>query len=241
MREEGLDRINYMITPPIIRTLEQIKFNDTIEISCDFCKSIFQCSKRHLYKQIKNNKSDVYCSRACAANARNKAKNYGTKQCQCKNCNAFVKRVTKEIKKSKSGNIFCSVSCAATYNNKNKVYGIKRAKLEVWLESKLRELFPVLEFHFNRKNAINSELDIYIPSLKLAFELNGIFHYEPIYGSDKLKNIQNNDNRKFQACLEQNIELCIIDTSQQIRFTESSSVKYLNIIKQLINSKLLAS
>ena len=74
-------------------------------------------------------------------------------------------------------------------------------------------LFPSLEFHFNRKDTINSELDIYIPSLKIAFELNGIFHYEPIYGPEKLGQINNNDERKMQACIEHGIELCLIDVS----------------------------
>lgn len=58
-------------------------------------------------------------------------------------------------------------------------------------------------------------MDIYIPVLSLAFELNGIFHYEPIYGEGKLLSIQNNDDRKFQACLEHDIELCIINSSEQ--------------------------
>ena len=81
------------------------------------------------------------------------------------------------------------------------------------------------------------ELDIYIPSLKLAFELNGIYHYEPIHGSDKLNKIQNNDNRKFQACAEQGISLCIIDTSSQSYFKENTSEKFLKIIINIINSK----
>ena len=90
------------------------------------------------------------------------------------------------------------------------------------------------------KDTIKSELDIFIPALKFAFELNGIFHYEPIYGQDKLKSIINNDDRKFQACLEHNIELCIIDSSKQKRFTEQLSKQYLNIICDIINKKLLS-
>ena len=73
--------------------------------------------------------------------------------------------------------------------------------------------------------------------MNLAFELNGIYHYEPIHGNDKLLKIQNNDNRKFQACLEQGIELCIIDSSQQKYFKKQSSEKYLNIISTIINNK----
>ena len=90
---------------------------------------------------------------------------------------------------------------------------------------------------FNDKQTINSELDIYIPSLKLAFELNGIYHYEPIHGQHKFNQIQNNDNRKFQACLENNIELCIIDSSGLKYNKPEKFKKYFDIIKAIINSK----
>jgi len=132
---------------------------------------------------------------------------------------------------------FCSRSCAAKYNNANKMHGYRRSKLEIVAEQKLIEKFPTLEIHFNRKDAINSELDIYIPQLKLAFELNGIFHYEPIYSEKQLEYIQNNDNRKFQACIERSIELCIIDTSKQKRFSERSSQQYIDIIFNIIEKK----
>lgn len=110
--------------------------------------------------------------------------------------------------------------------------------MEIWLEGQLPKLYPKLEFHFNRKDTINSELDIYIPSLKLAFELNGIFHYEPIYGQKKLGQIQNNDNRKFQACLEKDIELCIIDVSGLKYFKPDKVQEYLDIITSVIFQKL---
>ena len=105
-----------------------------------------------------------------------------------------------------------------------------------WDEKKLISLYPTLKIDFNKKNAINSELDIYIPSLKLAFELNGIYHYEPIHGSNKLNQTQNNDQRKFQACYEHGISLCIIDTSKQKYFKENTSQEFLNIIVDIIDS-----
>jgi hypothetical protein len=141
-----------------------------------------------------------------------------------------------KLKKTKHH--FCSKSCAGKYSNSHKTKGTRSSKLEKWLAEKLVNLYPNLKFHFNRKDTINSELDIYIPSLKLAFELNGIFHYEPIFSKEKLDKIQNNDNRKMQACLEQGIELCIVDTSKQKYFKEQTSAQFLKIIQDIILLKL---
>lgn len=156
----------------------------------------------------------------------------------CMNCGKLFMKYQSEL--IKYPNSFCNHSCAATYSNTHKTKGIKRSKLEKWLESKLSELYPKLEIHYSRKDAINSELDIYIPSLKLAFELNGIFHYEPIFGEEKLNQIQNNDGRKFQACLEKGIELCIIDSSKQKYFKESTCLPFLEIITKIVNEKISA-
>ena len=110
--------------------------------------------------------------------------------------------------------------------------------LTVWIQSKLDELYPNLEIHYNRKEAINSELDIYIPLLNLAFELNGVFHYEPIFGVDKLQKIQENDQSKSKACYDAKIDLCIIDTSNQKYVKPKTSQKYLDIMIKIINERL---
>lgn len=208
----------------------------TIEINCTYCNKIKRIPLS-AYNQSKT--GNHFCSTLCSAKFNSPRRIYNTTiKTNCKNCNAEINVQFAKHKKSKSGNHFCSQSCAGIYNNTHKTTGSRRSKLEKYLEFELIKLFPELEIHFNRKDIINSELDIYIPSLKLAFELNGIFHYEPIYGQDKLNQIQNNDHRKFQACLEQNIELCIIDTSRQKYFKEQSSKKYLNIITNIIYVKL---
>lgn len=192
---------------------------------CSFCNNQFERSKRNSCTSIKKG-CKPYCSKKCSSLGKTTKKSLN-----CTYCNKSFLKILSEI----GNNNFCSRSCACTYNNLNKKHGNRRSKLESYLENQLNKLFPNLEILYNNKEAIKSELDIYIPSLKLAFELNGIFHYEPIYGPEKLTYIQNNDNRKFQACLERGIELCIIDTSSQTRFTEKSSQKYLEIIKKIIN------
>lgn len=155
---------------------------------------------------------------------------------RCKQCDKQFQKKRREIKKSP--NHFCSLSCAVTYKNTHKTHGTRRSKLEVWLEQQLPSLYPSLEFHFNRKDAINAELDIYIPSLKLAFELNGPLHYEAIFGPEKLAQIQNNDERKFQACLEKGIELCLVDVSTFKNYTTTGANTFLEMIKQVINGKV---
>lgn len=154
----------------------------------------------------------------------------------CNQCKNQFHRKTSQLKRST--NNFCSRSCAATYNNTHKTHGTRRSKLEVWLAQQLPSLYPLLEFHFNHKDAINAELDIYIPSLKLAFELNGLFHYEPIFGPEKLAQIQTNDERKFQACLEKGIELCLIDVSSFSYFKVEGAQKYLNGMQEIIDKKI---
>lgn len=194
-------------------------------LSCSNCKQDF----KRATNQCRNTS---FCSRNCYKQS--KIKTLTLVCCECQS--TIIKRPC-EVNKSKSKNLFCSRKCAACYNNKNKSTGTRISKLENWLQLKLNTLYPSIDFHFNRKDTINSELDIFIPELKLAFELNGIFHYEPIYSKEKLSQIQNNDSRKFQACLEQGIELCIIDSSKQKYFSEKSSQKYLDIIVNIIDSK----
>ena len=168
---------------------------------------------------------------------------------KCENCHCIFTREKRAIQKvlkhisingSKQGwGRFCNRSCSTKYiqlHTKNK--GDNRSKLERWIETKLNILYPNLEIHYSRRDTINAELDIYIPSLKLAFELNGVFHYEPIFGEDRLKSAKTNDERKFQACIENNIELCIINTTKLSgKFTDIKCEPYLKIVTDLINLK----
>lgn len=218
---------------PLYTEAEFLKTKSTekLALQCYTCHRKFYKPKKAISRLLTHGAASGQACKFCSLECSHR-KNGPLLHLQCTQCHKNI--ITTQGKRNKSKNPFCSQSCSATYNNTNKTSGHRRSKLEFWLEQQLQTLYPEFEFHFNRKDSISSELDIYIPSLKLAFELNGIFHYEPIYGADKLTQITNNDNRKFQACLENGIELCIIDTSRQKRFTEKSSMVFLDIINNII-------
>ena len=220
-------------TPEFLNYLSKLFSRDEIELQCPHCSKTFVRTKNVIQSKFgaHNSQKIIYCSHKCSSEALVSLQAVICLQCS----KAFMKQLNQV---QKYPNHFCSRSCAAKYNNTHKTTGTRRSKLEVWLETQVGTRYPSLEIHFNRKDTINSELDIYVPALKLAVELNGIFHYEPIYGSDKLASIKNNDGRKFQACLEKNIELVIIDVSKQKYFKEKTAQEYLNIICRIIDTKL---
>lgn len=149
----------------------------------------------------------------------------------CTNCGTMYKKGYYETKRY--NNNFCKHSCCAIYNNKRRTSGFKVSKLELFLqEHLLKERHSNLDFSFNDRHICDGyELDIYIPSLKLGFEINGIFHYKPIFGQDKLDNIVRKDIIKNSLCKNKKISLITIkDTS--IRF----SIKYGITILETINN-----
>lgn len=204
----------------------QAKSTYKLPCECYQCKNIFYKEKKiityHLKHPNNTRYSIKYCSKIC------ESQNRKTKiEITCNNCHTKFHKNPSEIKRTK--NHFCCKSCSATYNNKHKTMGSKRSKLELWIEQQLTLLYPNLKIDYNKSTAIGSELDIYIPSLNIAFELNGIFHYEPIYGINKLNQIKINDAK---------IDLCIIDTSSQKYVKPSTSQKYLDIILNIIKERL---
>jgi hypothetical protein len=212
---------------------DNAKSRQLLPLECLHCNEKFYKTK-HRIQQASQQSQEVtwdFCSRECKDNHQTTARSVF-----CSQCKKPLKKRQGEIKKTKHN--FCNSSCAAKWNNAHKTKGTRVSKLERWLAEQLVLLFPTLDFHFNRKDTINGELDIYIPTLKLAFELNGIFHYEPIYGPEKLGRMQSNDERKMQACHERNIELCVLDVSSVSYFKPTKVQKFLDIVVSVIHSKL---
>jgi hypothetical protein len=212
-------------------TIKELPAKKKLPFECEKCSITFYVERKRFQDALKSHPGrHKFCSKTCQTQAQ-----VTVLSMSCTHCGEVTQRRSSQHKHSKSGNVFCSSSCAAKYNNAHKTMGCRRSKLEQWLEQALTTHYPNLQFVFNGKETINSELDIYIPSLQLAVELNGIFHYEPIYGPEKLASIQNNDGRKFQACCEAGISLAIIDVSSMKHFKPKGAQRYFEIIKNIID------
>jgi transposase-like protein len=208
------------------------KSEEKLPCECYVCQETFYSIKKKITQELKTPDNRVkFCSKKCYI-----ANKTTSIYVSCSNCSKTVIKLLSEIKRNK--NHFCCQSCSATYNNKHKMTGYRRSKLEKWIEEQLLLMYPHLHIDFNKTDAVGSELDIYIPSINLAFELNGIFHYEPIYGIKKLNKVQDNDISKSKACHDNKIDLCIIDTSQQKYVKPHTSKKYLEIIINIIEERI---
>ena len=208
--------------------LDNYKSRDKLPLECEQCYETFYASKNNVQWAIKRKGYNYlkFCSHKCQNEKYDKKEEF-----PCHFCGKIKIHKQREIKNNKF--LFCSNSCSTKYWNAHKTWGSPRSKLEIWIEKQLGILYPYLNIEYNDRLTINAELDIYIPSLQLAFELNGIFHYEPIYGEEKLCKVQTNDDRKFQACIEQNISLCVIDTHGVKYFKEKN---FTTIFKHYYNN-----
>lgn len=135
---------------------------------------------------------------------------------------------------SKVGSNFCSRSCSASFNNRNKKYGLRRSKMEVFIEERLKQDFGDLLYLTSNKSVIGSELDFYFPSLKLAVEVNGILHYEPIYGQKTFDRIQMMDEEKRVNCESNGINLFVLNCKDDRYLKQELKEKRYQEVKEVI-------
>ena len=87
----------------------------------------------------------------------------------------------------------------------------KRSKNETLLCRWLRQSYPLLVVLNNDKHLIPGyEVDVVLPELKLGIEWNGITHHQPIYGKDKLNEVQTRDRRRAEIATESGVHLIVV-------------------------------
>jgi hypothetical protein len=198
-------------------------------IECKQCGKVFSPTYKQLWK-LKNNKVKyIFCSRSCGNAWQNK------KIClPCGQCGKPVYKQWHELKRSKSGNVFCNLSCANTWSNFTSKKKDSKSILEDYMQKQLKIDFPYLVILYNQNEVISSELDIYIPQLNAAIEINGPLHYTPALGKYRFDTIKANDVKKTQQCLDKGIQLYIMDASKFKYLSKSSKERYYPQIKNLI-------
>lgn len=209
------------------------KSRDKLPCECYNCHLTFTITKKRISDVLNPNLVDkgMFCSTKCSQEYQK------TKiEVNCHHCKNTIMKHEVMVNKNKFS--FCSNSCRTKYYNQHKTWGSNRSKLECWIAEQLTIKYNNLPIIYNDTKTIGSELDIYIPSLNLAFEINGIFHYEPIFGVDKLNRTIKNDNNKFKVCHDKGISLCVINTSKETYFKPTKSQKYLDIITEIINNNI---
>jgi hypothetical protein len=175
---------------------------------CLHCNKIFPLEK-HRVQRAAERRTGKYCSQTCARHARRTSQ-----EVHCANCNNLFRKHGVEIKRTSKH--FCSRSCAAQFNNRHKNLGAsRRSKAEDYLSNLRRQDFPALEIIQNNRALLSSglEVDIVIPRLKLAIELNGPVHYFPLFGEKKLAKIQAADISKQAEIQIIGYNLLVIDIS----------------------------
>jgi hypothetical protein len=172
-----------------------------MQVNCLNCNKSFE----KLSHEIKRTNNRNFCCRSC------RGKYYETKiEMMCGNCGAKISRYRKEAIKSKSNVCYCSSKCACTINMKTRKKS-RRSKCEILLHELLVNAFPKLTILSNDKTMLDGmEVDIAIPTLSLAIEWNGIVHFKPIYGEEKLHQIQTRDDIKIKIANNKNINLIVV-------------------------------
>ena len=175
------------------------------EYTCLQCNKTYKRPSNSDPSRKPNWSGKTFCSRAC----RGVYESLSISK-PCGFCGKLVTRPNAEFLSSKSGFLFCNKSCSCSYHNKYR-RKTRRSKHEKMLFNLIKHHFPNLKIIPNDKTMLDGlEVDIAIPELNIGIEWNGIVHFRPIYGQDKLNQIQYNDQKKLEIAKQKRINLIVI-------------------------------
>lgn len=192
---------------------------------CIICKSEFKVWKSHsnLLKCCKNDSCKKIHRKNIQKSIGEKNKVEKIKKiCQICNYEFYVLPCF-------NNRILCSKKCQLKFRAIKGAQGNKSiSKPQLIIYEFLKEIFndailcdvSILKFQ---------EIDIFIPSLNLAIEVQGRVHYEPIFGLKTFQRVQKNDKTKRTLLKNKNIMLLEIKVERESK--ESLILKTLEILK----------
>jgi len=107
------------------------------------------------------------------------------------------------------------------------------SKLELFLFNTLLHDGYVVEFH-KEQNLLNTklQLDLFLPKLSIAIEVDGPSHFAPVWGEDTLKRNKGYDNKKTGLILGKG--LALIRVKQSKDFSKArATVIYRELLKSI--------
>ena len=223
---------------------KKAKSTDFLPLECSRCSSTFYQRKSTVERAIgyivglnNSRKTLEFCSPKCSDNrVTNKAEIYTH---VCTTCQTEFQSDRKDSK-------FCGRQCKGKHDiGRNRKISKNRSKAEAYLFNRIRHEFPEIALLANDRAFLEGglEIDIFLPELSLAIEVNGPFHYRPIYGEERLERAQHNDQLKKENLENRSVELLSLDISGPEHKSWKASKIHLealfqNIIKPLVKGRL---
>ena len=114
------------------------------------------------------------------------------------------------------------------------------SKLELFLFNTLLQDGYVVEFH-KEQNLLNTklQLDLFLPKLNIAIEVDGPSHFAPVWGEDTLKRNKGYDNKKTGLILGKGLSLIRVKQSKDFSKARATVIyrELLKSIELIQNSK----
>jgi hypothetical protein len=226
-------------------------FGPQMKLVCQFCSTLKPVNEKTYQKFLTT--QEFFCQHDCKVNNYrkiSKEKNTQLHHTELKkgditNCPECQKEfMIKERKPTKHGKRYCSKSCRMrhfnlhyyTYAQSNSSYP------ENYLFSLLTAEFPNLNIQKNNRTFLQRglELDIFIPQLNLAIEINGPVHYKPIFGEERLADVKQKDQIKILELRSKQVQLIVLNVSEltKLHAQQSFIENEFSNIKILINKLL---
>lgn len=207
----------------VVKSFAHIKHNCV----CDYCHITFYKTPSRIAESINN-----FCTLECRGLFNRKRE-----LVQCATCDKSFEKIQCYINRTSKS--FCSAECYYKCPDKINHFTCHRSKAEDYLSSLILNDFPQINIIHNDTATLNNglEIDLCIPELFIAIELNGPTHYTNIYGENNLLKTQDRDKRKICGLVELNYQLFIINISCFKNLKQAKphiQHEYQNIIKPKI-------